>query len=412
MKKKILLVILIIIIVIVIGAEIKISTDKKGTNPTTNPSMFSANTNVDSNNFAFSFLQMEFDKKNIVYSPLSIKYALNMLNEGATGNTKTQIENVIKDLELTNYSDIDKVLSLANSVYIRERFTNDVKPTFTKTLTDRYSAEVKYDSFENANNINNWIENKTFGRIKDMVPDDIVQNLNTVMLLINALAIDMNWESEFKANDTTMNDFYLDNSKSKKVDTMHKETSSNSASYYKTNDITALAMNLRKYNDTQLEFIAIMPNNNLESYLENFSIKDLSNITSNLTPASNTKDGIKISIPKFSYEYELSLKADLQKLGITDAFSDTLADFTNISTKKPLYVGGALHKANIDFEEKGIKAAASTVIYYLDESASFPNQKKPIEVTIDKPFLYLIRDKNTNEIWFVGTIYEPIFEKN
>ncbi len=72
-------------------------------------------------------------------------------------------------------------------------------------------------------------------------------------------------------------------------------------------------MNLRKYNDTQLEFIAIMPNNNLESYLENFSIKDLSNITSNLTPASNTKDGIKISIPKFSYEYELSfLKADLQ----------------------------------------------------------------------------------------------------
>lgn len=412
MKKKILLVILIIIIVIVIGAEIKISSDKKSPNPTTNSSMFSANTNVDSNNFAFSFLQMEFDKKNIVYSPLSIKYALNMLNEGATGNTKAQIENVIKDLELTNYSDIDKVLSLANSVYIRERFTNDVKPTFIKTLTDRYSAEVKYDSFENANNINNWIENKTFGRIKNMVPDDIVQNPNAVMLLINALAIDMNWESEFKANDTTMNDFYLDNGKSKKVETMHKETSSNSASYYKNNDITALAMNLRKYNDTQLEFIAIMPNNNLESYLENFSMKELSNITSNLTPASNTKDGIKISIPKFSYEYKLSLKSDLIKLGITDAFDEVLADFNNITSNKPFYVGGALHKANIDFEEKGIKAAASTVIYFLDESAAFPNQKKPIEVTIDKPFLYLIRDKNTNEIWFVGSMYEPIFEEN
>ena len=152
-----------------------------------------------------------------------------------------------------------------------------------------------------------------------------------------------------------MNDFYLDNSKSKKLIQCIKKHQVIPLLYYKTNDITALAMNLRKYNDTQLEFIAIMPNNNLESYLENFSIKDLSNITSNLTPASNTKDGIKISIPKFSYEYELSLKADLQKLGITDAFSDTLADFTNISTKKPLYVGGALHKANIDFEEKVLK---------------------------------------------------------
>ena len=88
MKKKILLVILIIIIVIVIGAEIKISTDKKVLILLLTLVCFQQIQNVDSNNFAFSFLQMEFDKKNIVYSPLSIKYALNMLNEGATGNTK------------------------------------------------------------------------------------------------------------------------------------------------------------------------------------------------------------------------------------------------------------------------------------------------------------------------------------
>ena len=70
-----------------------------------------------------------------------------------------------------------------------------------------------------------------------------------------------------------------------------------------------------------------------------------------------------------------------------------------------LYVSDALHKANIDFTEKGIKAAAVTVIYMTDGIALA--EDKPIEINIDKPFLYVIRDKNTGEIWFVGTVYEP-----
>lgn len=354
--------------------------------------------------FSMKFLKLENDKQNMIYSPLSIKYALKMLNEGANGNTKTQIENVIGEQNLTRYNNIDKVLSLANGLYIRDNYSKYVKDDYRKILTEKYNAEIIYDSFNNANNINNWIEKKTLGIIKNMLPDESVQNPNNKMLLINALAIDMEWENPFDLEDTRGSDFYLEDGSSMNATTMHLETSSDSVSYYKDKDITALAMDLKEYNDTQLEFVAIMPEENLSDYVETFTIDKVDNIIKKLTLASKTKNGVDISIPRFSFDYDLKLKNDLIKLGITDAFDANLADFSKMSYTG-LYVNDALHKANIDFTEKGIKAAAVTVICMTDAIALV--EDKPIEINIDKPFLYVIRDKNTGEIWFVGTVYEP-----
>ena len=89
------------------------------------------------------------------------------------------------------------------------------------------------------------------------------------------------------------------------------------------------------------------------------------NITNNLTLASKTKNGLNISIPRFSFDYNLNLGDDLNTLGITDAFNADSADFSNMSSQK-LWVGRALHKANIDFTEEGVKAAATTVIHMTD----------------------------------------------
>ena len=94
---------------------------------------------------------------------------------------------------------------------------------------------------------------------------------------------------------------------------------------------------------------------------------------------------------------------DLKELGITDAFENS-ADFSNMSDTA-LYVTDALHKANIDFTEEGVKAAAVTVIMMMDSMAI--KEERPIEITINKPFMYVIRDKNNGEIWFTGTVYEP-----
>ena len=360
--------------------------------------------------FPIEFLKLENNKQNMIYSPLSIKYALKMLSEGANGNTKTQIDNLVGNLNLTTYNNIDEVLSLANSIYIRDTFAEKVKQDFNDKLIKNYNAEIIYDAFENANNVNNWIENKTFGIIKNMLSDAQV-NPSTMMILINALAIDMEWTNTFDGSNTHGGEFTLENGDKIKATMMHKETKSDNIAYYQDENITALSMDLEKYEDTQLEFVAIMPEENLSDYIETFSTDEVNNILENMTLSSETDYGLNISIPRFSFEYDLDFKDDLISLGITEAFEGEEADFSNMSYEH-LYVDDALHKANIDFTEKGIKAAAVTVIIMGVDAAAPEEITEPIYIEINKPFLYMIRDRNTGEIWFVGTVYEPNLWEN
>lgn len=361
---------------------------------------------VEVEDFDLAFLKLENKKENMLYSPLSIKYALSMLNEGTEGNTKAQIEKVIGNLELTKYDNIDKVLSLANGLFIRDTYAEKVNENYKNVLSEKYNAEIKYDAFENAENVNNWIENKTLGIIKNMLNNEVFKNPDLKLILANALAIDMEWESQFDAEDTYGKTFYKEDGTEIEATTMNKRECSNEAiSYYKDSNVTALSMDLKKYDYTQLEFVAIMPNeNNLSDYVSNVKIEDINSIINNMKPTSQTKDGVNISIPRFEFDYNLKLKEDLQKLGITDIFDESLANLSQIG--KDLYVSDALHKADIEFTEKGVKAAAVTV-FFIADNAMIQEPTHPEEINIDKPFLYLIRDKQTGEIWFVGTVYEP-----
>ena len=355
--------------------------------------------------FDYKFLKMENNKNNMLYSPLSIKYALKMLQEGADGNTYAQINNVVGNLNLPAYKNIPSTLSLANGIFIRDTFYNDVKQEYKNVLASRYNAEINQDSFVNANNINSWIENKTLGIIKNMLNDSQVTDPEMRMALINALAIDMEWKNQFADKDTHGQTFNLSDGNQMQATMMHNEIKDDSASYYVGNDVTALSMDLKQYDGQQLEFVAIMPKSNLDQYVSSLTVDKIKQIDNNLKKASNESAGIRVSIPKFSFEYDLELKKDLMNLGITDAFSRGSANFSKMSDKQ-LYVSEALHKANIDFTEKGVKAAAVTV-FLMMENAAMIEEEQPVEVTIDNPFMFLIRDKNTKEIWFTGTVYEP-----
>ena len=116
-------------------------------------------------------------------------------------------------------------------------------------------------------------------------------------------------------------------------------------------------------------------------------------------------------IPVFNYDYELKLLDDLKKLGITDVFDSEKADLSNLTTNKS-YISTAIHKANIDFSNDGIKASAATLgggkgatgCWY-DYLYEVPIKR--IDLTFDKPYLYIIRDKKTGEVWFTGTVYNP-----
>ncbi len=352
--------------------------------------------------FPIDFLKLENQKQNMIYSPLSIKYALNMLNEGASGNTKKQIDNVIGEMQLTKYSNKDNILSLANTIYIRDDYKQYMKESYQNTLVQKYNAEVNYDTFENAQNVNQWIENKTMGIIKNMLQDNQMR-MNRI-LLINALAIDMEWQTAFTPEKTHGEEFNLEDGSKMVATMMQRESKAEDVSYYKDTNMTAISMDLKQYDDTQLEFIAIMPNENLSDYIKDIKMNDINQVIKKLKPASQANVGIEIKIPKFSFDYSLKLKQDLMNLGITDAFNSSLANFSNMADTD-FHVSDALHKADIDFSEEGVKAAAVTVFAIKDNAMI--REEEPEEIKFGRPFIYMIRDKKTDEIWFIGTVYQP-----
>ncbi len=358
---------------------------------------------AETTDFTYALLKMESNKENFVYSPLSIRYALSMLRDGANGNTKDEIVKVIGEGVPTTYKDIKDVLSLANSIFIRDTYKSNVKEEYTDLLSEKYAAELIYDKFENAKNVNKWIEDKTFNIIKNMLRDDQVQDPYVKMLLINALAIDMKWQYEFE-NENTHRSTFTNGDKKLEVAMMGRDLDFTSK-YYKEDDLIAVSMPLEEYEDTQLEFVAIMPND-LDSFIAN---EDLLNKVKEIDGKfiNPTKDIIvKLNIPRFDYEYRMELKKDLKKMGIHQAFEVDTADFSNI-TDGVLGVDEVLHKAKIEFTEKGIKAAAATVIIMKD-NAMHVDDRQIVRLNFDKPFMYLIRDAKNGEVWFVGTVYEPL----
>ena len=233
-----------VIIAIIIIMTIKMNVDKikTGSDEPNRNSFVEQNSNTENNevapseqggtttaigytgDFDFTFLKIENQKNNMIYSPLSIKYALNMLKEGAEGNTKKQIDNVLKNTSLTKYNNIDKVLSLANGLYIRDTYNQYVKNEFKNKLMNSYNAEINQDTFQNANNINKWIENKTLGIIKNMLKDEQVQKPDLEMILVNALAIDMEWKNTFETDETRGQEFNLADGSKMIATTMNKKT--------------------------------------------------------------------------------------------------------------------------------------------------------------------------------------------
>jgi len=361
---------------------------------------------LDDAEFNFAFLKLENNKKNMIYSPLSIKYALNMLKEGADYNTYIEIDKVIGNTKLYNYTNIENNLSFANGIFVRDKYYNNVKTEYINTLEEKYGAEVIQDSFQSAENANRWIEEKTMGKIKDVLDDNKINNINCKMILMNALAIDMEWSKKFPG--CTKSNFYFNNGSRMETLMMRiKGTYSEDIAFFMSASAIALKFRLQNYNNLQLEFLAIMPSEDLSSYVENFSKEQLDLIDKNFTYASETKSGVDVGIPKFKFNYELDFINDLMELGINDAFDDSKSDFSKMTRKNELYVSDAIHKADIDFSEEGIKAAAVTVFTMYTKAIS-ASSSYPISVVIDRPFMFIIRDRETEDIWFTGTVYEPL----
>ncbi len=495
-KKAILVIILVICIIVAVITLVtrketenkKIKTDTK---IVTSKYKMTGNSLQD---FDLSFLNIENTESNMIYSPLSIKYTLAMLSEGAAGLSKQQVDAVIGNYKSKKYTNSAN-MSFANAMFIRESYRDKIKSSYVNNINKKYNIDLVYDTFKSTDVVNSWVNNKTFGLISNLVDD--LSEVNYV--LANALAIDMEWVKKIQPTidkdlpfrvvyqhenfDISVWPIELDeyptlkfNNKidaksvelvaainnydiikelgedsirdtiskeytkwlseggcgddlpvSEYVDKYIEEINSNyqrvdTSTDFSLNDdenVKVFAKDLKEYKGTTLQYVGIMPKKEeLSSFINNNDAKSLNAILNNLKTLntenfpSGTVTKIEGNIPLFKFDYKLELIDDLKKLGITDVFSKEKANLSNLTEEKGSYIAEADHKANIEFSNEGIKAAAATTVGgYGSTSCSFIHDYdipvQVIDITFDKPYLFLIRDKNTGEVWFVGKVITP-----
>lgn len=373
-------------------------------------------------NLTLAFLKLHNDNTNSCYSPLSIRYALEMLRAGAKSNTRTQIDQLLGKTAAKRYGNIPDHLAIANSLWVKTGLENSIKPSYTSYLKNNFGAAVKVDSFENAANLNSWIKDNTLDLLDNVLSDEDVRGLTAA--LINVLAIDMEWQQDF---DPLMTEGELFGDLSS-IDlqgdldpylytTMENSFAANANSnisyYYNFADqATVFANDLKDYNGTKLQFVAIMPDN-LSAFINNTNIAEINNLISGLNVAkpknNNFIFNFKVYIPKFSINGGTeTFINDLKELGIKDAFDEQKANFSEL-TNDPFFIDGGVHKTKFDFNEEGIKAAAVTTLGGKGSTGGPGLIPSSIDLTvsINRPFLYLVRDVDSGDIWFAGTVYQP-----
>ena len=340
--------------------------------------------------------------KNYLISPYNIEIALNMLRVGADGNTKDEIDKVIGNRSINDVSIKDK-LNIANGIFIKNKYKNDVKSSFMNDLNTKYQADVLYDEFKKPDVINNWVKEKTNGMI-----DKLLEHINNdfVLGLASALALDVEWTNPFECNNTLSEEFSKIDNKKINVEMMH-QTYTSHANYIKNDDVEGIILPYFSNSNIELEFVGIIPNN-INDYIKEINQEKLNGLFNNTTQATN-KLHINLSLPRFTYSYEINdFISVLNNLGIKEAFNQDKANFKKmIEIDENVYVGEAIHKTKIELNEKGTKAAAVTYFGVFETTAMIEKNFDEINIKFNKPFIYMIREKNTGELLFFGTVFEP-----
>lgn len=355
--------------------------------------------------FAVRLFQASAEEgNNTLISPLSVLSALAMTANGANEDTLSQMESVfgMKTEELNQYlySYINALpqgekykLNLANSIWFidDERFT--VKEGFLQMNKDFYGADVYKAPFDNTTvkDINNWVKEKT----DDMIPEILDKiSHNEVMYLINALAFEAEWASAYRGNQIRDGIFTKEDGQKQDVKFMCADENV----YLEEENATGF---VKYYKDNKYAFVALLPKEgvSINEYVKSLNGENLNRL---LTNSLNTT--VKTSIPKFEGEYLTEMSEVLNKMGMTDAFDGDKADFTGLGTsaKGNIYINRVLHKTFISVAEKGTKAGAVTVVAMGVKTAFV--EEEPKIVCLDRPFVYMLIDCETNIPFFVGTM--------
>jgi len=375
------------------------------------------NTLVDGNTaFAFDLYQaLRGEQGNLFYSPYSISLALAMTYAGARNETEQQMADTLhfilpQDSLHPAFNSLDQQLAsrgegaqgkdekgfrlnIVNAIWGQRDYT--FLSDYLDVLAENYGAGLRLLDFitapeESRVTINNWVSDQTEGKIKDLIPQGVIDDL-TRLVLTNAIYFNAAWLNPFNEKLTQDGAFHLLDGSEVTVPMMQQ---TESFGYAEGEGYQAVEL---PYDGDQLSMVILLPESGqFDSFEQSLDANYVDAILKDLEYQQ-----VALTMPKFEFESEFSLADTLSEMGMPIAFSRG-ADFSGMTGNNDLCIGDILHKAFVSVDESGTEAAAATAVVM-----TLGAVLNPVKVTVDSPFIFLIRDIETNSIIFVGRVMNP-----
>ncbi len=357
----------------------------------------------------FNEIVKEEKDKNVFISPLSVAMALGMTYNGASGETQKAMQQTLELNDLTleevnqSYEHLIELLTsldpkvkfqIANSIWYRQEYTFEEE--FLNLCTKYFDALVRGLDFDDPNaakTINEWVDENTNGKIKEIVSYPI--DPLTVMFLINAIYFKGTWTYQFEKDQTRDDWFNLPDGSRKACKMMKQE-----ATFRYLADADFQAIDL-PYGDGDFSMTVFLPNpkKDIDSLIAEFDHENLNHWINNFSERELT-----LQLPKFTLEYELALNNVLKSLGMAIAFDPFQADFTKMyEGPENAYISKVKHKTFVKVDEEGTEAAAVTSVEIRVTSVG-------LQMRVDRPFVFMIRENVSQTILFIGKIVDPGYE--
>ncbi|MDY6989629.1 MAG: serpin family protein [Thermodesulfobacteriota bacterium] len=368
--------------------------------------------------FAFDMYQtLRQQDDNLIYSPYSISLALAMTYAGARGETEQQMAETLHftlgqnrlhpafnalDLELAHRGEGAQgakgegfQLNIANAIWGQTGYS--FLEVFLDTLAENYGAGLRLLDFASDPEacrltINDWVSDRTEDKIQDLIPMNAISPL-TRLVLTNAIYFNAAWNFPFDVAATQSGFFHLLDGGEVSADMMSQEEY---LGYIKGWDYEAVEL---PYDGRELSMVIFLP---VKGRFKAFE-KALTADKANSMVAQLTYENVRLTMPRFSFSFGLSLTQALRAMGMPDAFNPSVADFSGMDGAFNLFISDVIHKAFIAVDEAGTEAAAATAV--IMKLTAMP--KEPIVVSVDRPFIFMIRDIPTKTVLFMGRVLDP-----
>mgnify|MGYP005845231655 FL=1 len=355
---------------------------------------------------------------NLFYSPYSVSLALALAYAGARGDTEQQMAKTLHytlpqerlhpafnalDQQLANRGSGAKGqdgkgfrLKIANSLWGQTGY--QFLPQYLETLASNYGAGLRLTDFVQAPEparltINDWVKGQTEGKIPDLLPQGVIDHL-TRLVLVNAVYFNAAWQHPFEKANTHTGPFTL-------LDGSHVEvpmmSQTENLAYTRGEGYQAVEL---PYDGGDLSMVIMLPESGtfqqFESSLTGERVKEI------MQDLRSTR--VALTLPKFTYQSSFGLAGTLSAMGMSDAMNPERADFSGISGNRDLYIKDVIHRAVVTVDEQGTEAAAATAVIIGIVSAP---TEQPVLLTVDRPFVFLIRDVQSGTVLFVGRVVNP-----